>query len=222
MPWGVVAAAVIGGVAQNQAAKKGAGAATDASNASILAQQQQYVQDRADRMPWMDAGKSALSQMQALNGGDFSSFYKSPDYEFARDQGLQGIDRSAAARGSMFSGGADADRMRFASGLASQNYGNFYSRLSDLANGGNATAASLGQNGMQTASNIGNSLMNAGNARATSYMQQGNNYAGMAGALGSAFGQWYQQRPSGNTPNNSYGYGSNTKSTSSTKSYGKP
>lgn len=187
MPWGAVIGAVVGGIAQNSAAKKGAKATDQSSQRSIDEQRRQFDLTRQDQMPWLDAGRGALGDMQRLMGGDFSKFYQSPDYTFARDQGLQSLERGAAARGGMYSGGADADRMRFASGLASQNYGNFYSRLQSMAGQGQTTASNLGQMGMGMANNIGNSLMNAGNARASAYQQQGNNWAQLAGGLGNMF-----------------------------------
>ncbi len=201
MPWGAVAAAVVGGVMSNQAAKKGANATNQANQQAIDEQRRQFDLTRSDQAPWMQAGTGALSQMQALNSGDFSSFTQSPDYAFARDQGLQGLERGAAARGGMYSGGADADRMKFASGLASQNYNQYYNRLQSMAGQGQTTASGLGQLGMGMATNVGNGLLNMGQARASSYQQQGDNWGQLAGVAGNAFGNWYQnnrtQNPGG-------------------------
>jgi len=121
---------------------------------------------------------------------DYSQFYETPDYLVARDEGINGLDRGAAARGGLYSGGADADRMTFASNLGSKAFGNFQNslfRLAGFGSGANSELNSLGQN---TAGQIGNQLTNAGNARASAYLQQGqaqantlNNLAGFAGSV---------------------------------------
>lgn len=198
MPWGAVVGAVIGGVAANNAAKKGAKATDQASQAAIDEQRRQFDLTRGDQLPFLQAGHGALGDMQALNSGDFSKFFQTPDYAFARDQGLQGIDRSASARGGMFSGGADADRMKFASGLASQNYNQFYNRLQAMAGQGQTTASGLGQLGMGMANNIGNAGMNAAAQRSSAFNQIGNNWASVAGTATGALGQWYGQNSARN------------------------
>jgi len=51
-----------------------------------------------------------------------------PGYQFARDQGLQAIDRSAAAKGTLLTGGTLKDLAGFAGGIASQNYNNVFAQ----------------------------------------------------------------------------------------------
>lgn len=176
---------------QKKAASGAANAAQRGYDAATAEQARQYDQSRQDQMPWLQAGQNALAQMQQLNSGNFSSFTESPDYQFARDQGLQGIDRSAAARGALYSGGADADRMQFASGLASQNYGNFYNRLAGLAGVGQTAASGLGALGQSYATNVGNNLIGAGNARASSYQARADANSQLAGSIGNSIGQLY-------------------------------
>lgn len=206
MSWvavGTVAVGLYSANQQKQAAKGAANAQSRAADAATEEQRRQFDLTRSDQMPWMDAGKSALTQMRALNSGDFSSFKQSPDYQFAFDQGLQGLDRSAAARGSLLSGGHSADVMQFGQGLASQNYGNFYNRLSTMAGQGQATATNLGGLGMTMAGNIGNNLTNAGNARASAYSSIGDTNGQLAAGLGGTFNNWYQK----NSANNGGGTG---------------
>ncbi|WP_312321250.1 hypothetical protein [Stenotrophomonas sp.] len=121
---------------------------------------------------------------------DFSMFYKTPDYLVARDEGIAGLDRGAASRGGLYSGGADADRMTFASNLGSKAFGNFQNNLFRLAGFGSSANSELSSLGQNTAGQIGNSLTNAGNARASAYLQQGqaqantlNNLAGFLGTI---------------------------------------
>lgn len=207
MSW--VAAAVTVGTAlysanqQKQAAKGAANAQSRAVDAATAEQKRQFDLTRQDRQRWLEAGQGAVTQMQALNSGDFSSFKESPDYQFAFDQGLQGLDRSAAARGSLYSGGHSADLMKFGQGLASQNYNQFYNRLAGLSGTGQTTASGLGTLGQQYANNVGQIGMNNANNMASSYQQGANANSQLAGALGGAFNNWYSR----NSANNGGGTG---------------
>ncbi len=49
-----------------------------------------------------------------------------PGYQFALKEGLQGIERGAAAKGTLLTGGTLKDSMGFATGLADQTYQNLY------------------------------------------------------------------------------------------------
>ena len=188
---------------QKQAAKGAANAQKQAADAATEEQRRQFDLTRADQQPFLQAGQKAVGQMQALNSGDFSSFKQSPDFQFAFDQGLQGLDRSAAARGSLFSGGHSADVMQFGQGLASQNYNNFYNRLAGLSGTGQTSATSLGGLGANMANNIGNNLINAGNARASAFSANGDTNSQLAAGLGGTFNNWYQK----NSANNGGGTG---------------
>lgn len=211
-----VTAAVVAAGATAYAANKQAGAAEDAANAtnaatgaSVAEQRRQFDLTRSDQLPWLNAGSSALLQIQKLNSGDFSSFYESPDYAFTRDQSLDALDRGAAARGSMFSGGADVDRMQYASGLASQNYGQFYNRLAGLAGIGQTTASGLGSLGMGMASNIGNLHMANAGAQGQAAQQRASAYGqGLAGIAG-AFNNWYQNNSKRNKGGTGWYLGNN-------------
>ncbi len=149
MSWGAVAGAavsVVGGVIANKNNKKANGQAQSAADANYYANTQ-------NMQPYLNAGTGALNQLAQLNSGNYSSFQESPDYQFTLQQGLQGLDRSAAARGSLYSGGQQADLMQFGQGLASQEYGNYYNRLASLAGMGQSAASAL--------AGVGNTYANA-------------------------------------------------------------
>lgn len=187
MPWGIAAAAVIGAYGADQqadAAKDGARAQGQAADAATAEQRRQSDQTRTDQMPWLQAGGSALAQMQRWNSGDTKDFYNTPDYKFRFDQGLQGLDRSAAARGGLYGGGHSADVVNYAGGMASQGYDQAYNRLAGLAGIGQSTASGLGQLGQNTANQIGNNMIGAGNARASSYRQGANAWSDYGSSLG--------------------------------------
>lgn len=205
MSWGAIAGAAIGAVGSymsNKGNKDGANAASDAQYASIEEQRRQYDQSRADMQPWLHAGQNALGGLQGLLK-DPNSIKDSNAYQFQMGQGLQGLDRSAASRGNLFSGGHNADVLGFSQGLASQEYGNQWNRLAGLAGVGQTAASNLGSLGAGMASNVGNALGNVGNIRNSMYQQQGQNSAQLAYGVGGAFNNWYQ----GNKANNPGGTG---------------
>jgi hypothetical protein len=170
------------------AANKSADAQKSASKKSIAEQQRQFDLTRSDQMPWMQAGTGALGQMQALNNGDFSKFYQSPDYQFALDQGIKSLDRSAAARGRLYSGGYGQDLTNYAQGLATQNYGNYYGRLADMAGIGQSSAQNLAAYGQNKANAISTQYGNIGQARASAYQGYGQAFNKAANQFGTFFG----------------------------------
>jgi hypothetical protein len=209
--WGAAigAAAIIGsGVMQSNAAKKAGKQQAAAAQAAIQQTEQNYQRTAANLNPYIDAGSSALAQMQKLNSGDYSSFTASPDYQFSLNQGLQGLDRSAAARGSLYSGGHSADVLNFAQGLASQNYNNYYSKLAGLAQGGQNAASNLGSVGTGNAAAIGGYLTNSGNAQAEGYINSANATSNMMGQLAGAYGMWKGNQAPPPVTASSYGNGS--------------
>jgi len=192
--WGLVAVAgatLVKGAIDSNSAKKAGKAQQAGYDAASLESARQYDQTREDMAPWLTAGTNALAGLTALQN-DPNSINQSEAYRFRFNQGLQGLDRSAAARGSLFSGGADADRIAFGQGLASQEYGDQWNRLAGLAGVGQTTANQLGQFGAQNAMNLGNYAIGSGNARASAYRAQGNAWGnaltGIAGIYGEGMG----------------------------------
>lgn len=204
-----VGSAVVGGIASNRAAGKAADAANAGNNAAIAEQRRQYDQTRTDMMPWLSAGTGALGQLQALNSGDFSGFTQSPDYQFAYDQGIQALDRSASARGALGSGGQQADLMKFGQGLATQNYGNYYGRLAQMAGFGQTSAQNLGAFGANAAHGIGGLMQQSGANRASAYQTQGQNFGQLAGIAGNAINRGYNYNLSQNPGGTGWYFGNN-------------
>lgn len=194
MPWGAVIGAAVslyGNSQANKAANKGAQASSDASQAAIDEQRRQFDLSRGDQAPWLAAGTDALGRQTKFLNGDWSGFQNSPDYKYARDQGLNSIDHRAAARGGLFGGGNTRDAMTFASGLATQNANGYWSKLAGIAGQGQNTAQNLGALGSQMATNIGNQYGKAGDARNSAYQQIGWNNAQTGASLGNLYGQYF-------------------------------
>ena len=72
----------------------------------------------------------------ASNVDPNASFYLSPDYNFALQQGLNGVQASAAANGMSDSGAARKAEIAYSSGLATQDYQNYANTLKGLASSG--------------------------------------------------------------------------------------
>lgn len=139
------------------------------------------------------AGASAYGDASGANGAaglqkateNFQNSGQYGAYGTALTAGLQGLDRTHAAAGNLNSGNADADSMKYATGLAGQQYGNYLAGLQPYL-GANAGAIS-GAAGVATGQ--GNALaatdVAQGNAANTNYTGQGasdaaatmNNYA---------------------------------------------
>jgi hypothetical protein len=128
---------------------------------------------------------------------DLSSYPKyewqnDPGYQFRMDESMRAIERSAASRGTLNSGGNLRAITRYAQGVASEEYGRVFDRIARIAGfgGGAATTGSGIVTG--TADRVGSALMNSGDARASGYIAQGNAFANSANntarALGYVFG----------------------------------
>jgi hypothetical protein len=106
-----------------------------------------------------------------------ANFQANPGYQFQMDQGLQALDRTHAAAGNLNSGNADADTLKYATGLANQSYTNYLSGLQPYL-GLDATgqaAATAGQAGAATGLGTGlnQSYQGQGTAANANYTGQG-------------------------------------------------
>ena len=63
-----------------------------------------------------------------------SSIESQPGYQWAYNQGLEAVNRTAAAKGQLGSGNRLYDLTKYGQGLASQQYGNTVSQLGNLIN----------------------------------------------------------------------------------------
>lgn len=188
---------------QNSAARNASRAQQQATDATIAEQRRQFDLARQDNQPFMQAGYDALARQQNFLNGDYSQALASPDYAARLDRGIDALDRGAAARGSLFSGGADADRMRLGADLATDGLNTYWNRLAGRAGQGQVATSGLASLGSTMATNIGSALLNNGQSRASSYVAQGNNASALASMVGNSFGNWYGN----NSANNNGGSG---------------
>jgi len=168
----MVAVAVVGSAAVGAyAADKSASAAKQAGRNATAESARQYNQTREDMLPWLDAGGWALDRQKQVLMGDYSGFLNSPDYQAALQLGTEALDAGATAQGNLWGGGADADRIQFGQQLATQNLGNYWSKLAGLSQTGQGTANQLGGFGQAHANNVAQNQWGVANARASAYGQ---------------------------------------------------
>lgn len=177
-----VATTAYGAYSSSKASKDAANAQSDSAAAAAAAQERMYQQTREDLTPYRDAGIAPLNRLAAVGQGDFSSFYKSPDYQFAFDEGQRALDSSGASRGMTLSGAQLKAAQKYGQGLATQNYQNWFRNNYDLASLGQNSATQTGSLGASSAASQGNALMAGGNARASGYLGSANAInSGLAG-----------------------------------------
>lgn len=208
MPIGIIGATLIaagvGAAASIYASNKQATAAQNALNLQRDTTQQAlgletgaYNTARGDLAPYRALGGSALGSIAQLYGfpnpttgapgtgaADYSAFYNSPDYQFAQQQGTLALERSAAAKGLLNSGGTLKDLTSFGQGLASQQYGNYFNRLASLAGLGQTAAAGSAQAAQAFGQTAGATVSNFGNNAAATTQNLG--AAQASGAVGIA------------------------------------
>lgn len=165
---------------------------------SGIISEQQAKRD-AEAAPLKAAAQADPSYGSLLHNFGMEDYEADPGYAFRMQQGQQALERSAAARGGLYSGRAAKDLTAYSQGQASQEYQNAYNRYqSNQTNQFNrlATVAGIGQTannalaqsgqnyanqvsniGMTNASNQGNAALAAANASASGY-------TGLAKSLG--------------------------------------
>lgn len=167
----VAGAVAVSGYMGSQAAKKGAEEQAGAIDRASALSNAQYYQTREDQMPFLEAGKGALNQLIPLASNykpfDYSAMTADPGYGFRLSEGQKALDRQAAARGGLISGGALKAATRYGQEMGSQEYTNAFNRyqternaqlnpLQSLAGMGQTTATNLGTMGAQNAATMGN------------------------------------------------------------------
>jgi hypothetical protein len=204
MPAAIIGSSLLGASAANSAANTQANAA----NRSADLQYKQYQEDVARQKPFYDVGVNALPKLvKASEYTPFSmqNFQQDPGYAFRLSEGQKQLDRQAASRGGLISGGALKAATRFGQEMGSQEYTNAFNRyqierearlkpLQSLTGMGQTTASTLGTTGSNMAGNVGEAYMGGANARASGYV-------GGANAITSGLGTYLNYRQGNNMVN---------------------
>ena len=181
------------------AAKMQANAAQNAANIGSQTANQQmdlardiFAQQTALNEPFRQGGINALNRMQDLLGlsnnrrapgyGSLSKnfsmadFQADPGYAFRMSEGLKALDRQAAARGGLISGGALKAAQGYGQDLASQEYLNAFNRfqtnrtnllnpLQAIAGTGQTATNTLSHAGQNMGTNVSNAMGASGQAQ---------------------------------------------------------
>jgi hypothetical protein len=215
--WVAAGTAVAGALISSSASKKAAQTQADAANRASDLQYQQYQEDVARQKPFYDVGVNALPEL--VEASKYTPFgmdqYKQdPGYGFRLAEGQKALERSAAARGGLISGGALKAAERYGQDMGSQEYMNAFNRyqteraarlnpLQSMTGMGQTTANTLGTMGANMATNVGQNYQSAANARASGYV-------GGANAISGGLGQYMNYSNSQNLVNALRGGGGGT------------
>ena len=241
MPWSFIVPAAVGLFGANKQAKAAESAAASTAAATDQAtqlQREMYQQTREDQAPYREAGYNALAQMQRTAGnvpGAFKfgagDYQADPGYAFRLSEGQKALDRQAAARGGLISGGALKAAQRYGQEMGSQEFGNafnraltsyntgvasenqLYNRQAALSGIGQTATNLVGQAGQNYGTSVGNALMNQGANAGNARMAAASAYGSALSGIGSAYGRnpvSFSSLYGGNRPVNFGGSGSGT------------
>jgi hypothetical protein len=222
MGWGKAAEAQTQGIQQSMmaqmlAAQQGAQALQQSQKQAEVAYQpyQQFGTEATNRLAVLMGLRPGEESGALMQQPTIAQLQMDPGYAFREQQGMQAVNRSAAAAAGLQSGSALKAAQRFGQDMASQEYGNAYNRFMQnrqnqigLLQGGVGTgfgaAQGIGNAAMNTGTNLANVYGNlgqglgqgyadAGAARASSYMAPTNMLAQVLGqgiqAAGYAYGR---------------------------------
>lgn len=128
-----------------EALKSGAAAQTAAVGSATALQREMFNKALELQKPWYEAGANALAEQQRLLGlgaagrgtpgygsmakpFSMADFQADPGYAFRLAEGQKALERSAAARGGLLSGGTGAALTRYGQEMGSQEYQNAFKR----------------------------------------------------------------------------------------------
>lgn len=197
----VVGSALIGSKASGKAADVQAKAAEQGTEA----QERMFAEQNRLQEPFRQGGMAAQNRLLTYfglpggaEGADFGRYTKDfgmadftadPGYAFRLGEGLKSLDRQAAARGGLISGGALKAAQRYGQEMGSQEFQNAYNRyqtnranqlqpLQSLMGAGQTAANTLTNAAGVMGQNQATGLANAAQARASGYVGGANALTG--------------------------------------------
>jgi hypothetical protein len=216
---GLVGGNILSGLFGGRSARKAAATQAAATREGIASQERMFERGLELQEPFRQGGLEAQgmlmnelrnpSQYRASAGlspaelaGEQFNFEADPSYGFRLSEGLKALERSAAARGGLMSGGTGKALQRYGQDMASQEYGNAFQRFQqDRAARAGLGGMEYGQfagersarllplmqtvaSGQGLTSNIAGQMANLGGAQAAGLGAMG--AAQAAGTMGSA------------------------------------
>ena len=225
-PAGIALGAALGGATEEAAGGGAAGAAKDAAQTANAAAERDlalrtrmYEEGIARQKPFYEAGVNALPQYvsgiqaggELVRGFTPADFTTDPGYAFRLSEGQKGLERTAAARGGLISGGALKAAQRYGQEMGSQEYSNAYNRFRDtqglrrnalagVAGYGPTAATSMNAAGQNYATGAGNIISGQGDTSANALLAAQQARSSSYGQLGSALGRYLN--PTSSSPSN--------------------
>lgn len=219
--YGVPLASLISGGTGSQAAKSAADIQAEAAREARDLAYKVFQEQKALQDPFRTAGVTAQNQLMTLlglqggtPGAEFgryarpfgtSDFQADPGYAFRLSEGLKALEASRAARGGLLSGATGKALSRYGQGLASQEYGNAFTRYQTERANRLAPLGSLMQTGQAAASGMaGNAGMygaTAGGLTTDIGAAQAAGDVGSANAIANALSQYSRYASSQNLAN---------------------
>jgi len=225
-PAGLAVGASLGGAVDEATGGGAAGAAKEAAQISNAAAERDlalrtrmYEEGVARQQPFYQAGVNALPEYVSgiREGGELvrgftpADFTTDPGYAFRLSEGQKALDRQAAARGGLISGGALRAAQRYGQEMGSQEFGNAYNRfretqglrrnaLAGVAGYGPTAASSINAAGQSYATGAGNIMTGQGETSANALLAAQQARSSSYGQLGSALGRYLN--PTSSSPSN--------------------
>jgi hypothetical protein len=213
----------------------GSNAASDAANTQAASadkaaalSHEEYLKNIELQAPFREAGLTAQNKLldyMGLSKGaggkyakDFSmaDYQADPGYAFRLNEGMKGLNASAAARGGLISGNALRAATQYGQEMGSQEYQNAYNRyqtnrsnqlnpLQSLMGASQTATNNMQQAGQNYATQAGEAYMGAGNARASGYVGSANAWTNALGGVTGAANQYGAQQAYNARTNAMYG-----------------
>jgi hypothetical protein len=185
---------IIGGIAGNKASDTQAAAA----QAGIDEEKARYEDMKKMLEPYTTAGASAVSaqgDLAGINGADaqkaaIAALSGGPEMEAMAQQGENAMLQNASATGGLRGGNLQGALAQFRPQLLSQLINQQYSRLGNLSQLGQASAAGVGAGSLQTGAGIAALLGQQGAAVAGGQLATGQGLAGIPAAVMAGMGMY--------------------------------
>ena len=218
-PSGAAIGGSIGGAVDEATGGGEAGAAKDAAAIANAAAERDlalrtriYEEGLKRQQPYADVGLEFTNKLAALqrggSGASASMLSMDPGYSFRLSEGQKALDRQAAARGGLISGGALRAAQRYGQEMGSQEFGNAYNRMAGLAALGPSAAGVQNNLGQTYATGAGNIMSGQGETSANALLAAQRARSSSYGQVGSALGRYLN--PSTNYNYGAFGGGSGT------------
>jgi hypothetical protein len=186
-------ASIGGGLIASSGTSSAAHAQQQSDAAAIAEQRRQFDLTRSDFAPYLNAGKTALPQIQdllGLNGNAKASaaidaLKASPAYQSLYNNGQEAILQNAAATGGLRGGNTQGALANFGRDTLSSVISDQLARLGGLAGMGENATGSVANLGQNTANSISGLLQASGNAAASGALSQAGIWSSVLNNLGS-------------------------------------